>query len=194
MRKTIPVYEICNIDESSAQRGLMIEHFGTYLEKHYHNLQRPHRHSFHHFVLFTKGKGSHTIDFEKFAVKPFQIYFMIPGQVHSWHFEGGVDGYIVHFNETLFTSFLQNAQYLERFPFFSGNSRDGVCQLQANVHDRVLFLFQSMLEEVKESKELNLDMIRLRLLELFITVDRHCVIRKGKAVPSQKLILLKNFK
>jgi len=194
MSKAIPVYDICNIDQSSAQRGLMIERFSTYLEKHYKNLHTPHRHSFYHFVLFTKGKGSHNIDFENFTIKPFQIYFMIPGQVHSWHFGSDVDGYIVHFNESLFSSFLQNAQYLERFPFFSGNSKDGVCQLPVSVHDRILFLFQSMLEEVKESKELNLDMIRLRLLELFITVERHCVRKKDKSIPQQKLILLKNFK
>jgi hypothetical protein len=39
----------------------------------------------------------------------------LAGPVHSWHFEGEVDGYIVHFNEELFTSFLGDGQYLERF-------------------------------------------------------------------------------
>lgn len=110
----LPVYDICTIDQRS-QRDLLIERFGPYLEKHYHNLHTPHRHSFYHLVLFTKGKGTHTIDFEQFSVKSYQIYFMSPGQVHSWHFEGGVDGYLVHFNEGLFTSFLQNGHYLERF-------------------------------------------------------------------------------
>jgi len=77
MATKIPVFDICTIDQK-AQKELLIERFGAYLEKHYHNLHRPHRHSFYHLVLFTKGKGSHTIDFERFAVKPFQIYFMIP--------------------------------------------------------------------------------------------------------------------
>lgn len=194
MAKTIPVYDICNIDNQSAQRGLMIQRFGSYLQKHYQNLHHPHRHSFYHLVLFTKGKGSHTIDFEKFTVKPFQVYFMVPGQVHSWHFEGDVDGYIVHFNENLFTSFLLNGQYLERFHFFSGNSEDGVCQLPVEVHNHVISLFESMLEELKESREQNLDMIRLRLLEFFILSDRFYTNKKGKNVPQQKLVLLRNFK
>ena len=47
---------------------------------------------------------------------------MVPGQVHSWHFEGEVDGYIVHFNEVLFTSFLQNNHYLQQFYFFQGKA------------------------------------------------------------------------
>lgn len=188
----LPVYDICTIDQHS-QKDLLVQRFGSYLEKHYHNLHTPHRHTFYHLVLFTKGKGSHTIDFEQYPVKPYQIYFMVPGQVHSWHFEGAVDGYIVHFNEVLFTSFLYNGHYLERFPFFSGNSRDGVCQLPPAVQEPIRGLFESMLVEVKEVKEQNLDMIRLKLLELFIAVERSCVARKDRAVPSQKLTLLRSF-
>jgi hypothetical protein len=36
---------------------LMIERFSLYLEKHYHNLRAPHRHSFYHLVLLPKEKG-----------------------------------------------------------------------------------------------------------------------------------------
>ena len=191
-KASIPVYDICTIDQR-AQKDLLIEGFGTYLEKHYQHLHRPHRHSFYHLVLFTKGKGSHTIDFEKFSVRPFQIYFMIPGQVHSWHFEGDVDGFIVHFNEVLFTTFLQNSHYLDRFHFFQGSAEDGICQITASAHTLVTALFETMLTEVVESKEQNLDVIRLKLLELFITVDRSCASKKGKNVPQQKLTLLRSF-
>ncbi|OLY94296.1 transcriptional regulator, AraC family [Cnuella takakiae] len=191
-KASIPVYDICTIDQM-AQKDLLIERFGAYLEKHYQHLHRPHRHSFYHLVLFTKGKGGHIIDFKKFPVRPLQIYFMIPGQVHSWHFEGEVDGYIVHFNEVLFTTFLQNGHYLDRFYFFQGNAEDGICQLPVSANSQVTSLFEAMLAEVGESKEQNLDLIRLKLLELFITVDRSCTSRKGKNVPQQKLTLLRSF-
>ncbi|MDQ3278421.1 MAG: AraC family transcriptional regulator [Bacteroidota bacterium] len=192
VKASIPVYDICTIDQR-AQNDLLIERFGAYLGKHYQHLHRPHRHSFYHLVLFTKGKGSHTIDFEKFLVQPFQIYFMIPGQVHSWHFEGDVDGYIVHFNEVLFTSFLQNSRYLDRFYFFQGTAEDSICQLPASVHADTIALFESMLSEVRGGKEQNLDLIRLKLLELFITVDRRCAGTKRPNVPQQKLTLLRSF-
>jgi AraC-like DNA-binding protein len=191
-KETIPVYDICTIDQRS-QKDLLIERFGTYLEKHYQNLHRPHRHSFYHFVLFTKGKGSHTIDFEKFPVQPYQIYFMVPGQVHSWHFEEEVEGYIVHFNEVLFTSFLQNSHYLERFHFFSGNSKDAVCLLPVRVRESVCSLFEILLEEVKDTKEQNIDIIRIKLLELFITVERSSSSKTVKNVPQQKMVLLRSF-
>lgn len=191
-KASIPVYDICTIDER-AQKDLLIERFGAYLEKHYHNLHKPHRHSFYHLVLFTKGKGNHTIDFEKFSVKPLQIYFMVPGQVHSWHFNGEVDGYIVHFNEVLLSTFLQNNHYLERFFFLQGRAEDSVCQLSTQAHPIVTDLFEAMLREIGQSKEQNVDVIRLKLLELFITVDRNCSGKKGKNVPQQKHTLLRSF-
>jgi len=191
-KATIPVYDICTIDNHS-QKDLLIEQFSIYLEKHYQDLHRPHRHTFYHLVLFTKGKGSHTIDFKKFPVQPYQIYFMTPGQVHSWHFEGKVDGYIVHFNEVLFTTFLQNSHYLERFHFFSGNSEDGVCLLPVSIREKVRSLFDTLLQEVKEVKEQSLDVIRLKLLELFITVERIGSSKKERAIPQQKTVLLRSF-
>lgn len=191
-KASIPVYDICTIDQR-AQKDLLVERFGVYLEKHYQHLHRPHRHSFYHLVLFTKGKGSHTIDFDKFPVQPYQIYFMAPGQVHSWHFEGEVDGYIVHFNGELIRSFLQNSHYLERFPFFRGNSTDSVCLLPNSIHNKVADLFETMLQEVVEAKEQNIDVIRLKLLELFIAADRNCITKKEKKIPQQKMTLLRSF-
>jgi AraC-like DNA-binding protein len=144
-------------------------------------------------VLFTEGKGYHTIDFVKYLVKPFQVYFMIPGQVHSWHFEGRVEGYIVHFNENLFSSFLHNSRYLEKFHFFSGNSEDCVCQLPSKIHSGIVQLFESLVNEAKGNLIQNLDMVRLKLLEFFVLVDRSCVAKKEKPIQQQKYVLLRNF-
>jgi AraC-like DNA-binding protein len=191
-KASIPVYDICTIDRNS-QKDLLIDRFGSYLQKHYHNLHHPHRHSFHHLVLFTKGKGSHTIDFETFPVRPFQMYFMIPGQVHSWHFNGEVDGYILHFNDTLLTSFLQNGHYLEQFHFFSGNVKDCVCQIPRTGHDIVIDLFEGMIKELEQRMPAYLDLVRLKLLELFLTVERHCEPGATRKLPIQKLTTLRTF-
>jgi AraC family transcriptional activator of pobA len=191
-RSDIPVYNISAIDRYACE-DLLIERFGSYLEKHYHDLHNPHRHSFYHLVMFTKGKGFHTIDFKKFTVKPYQLYFMAPGQVHSWHFVDGVDGYVVHFNEVLFTGFLQDSHYLERFYFFRGTVEDSVCQLPRREHKHVIELFESMLNAANESVEKNLDLIRLRLLELFITVNSSTAGNHSKNAAPQKLVLLRNF-
>ena len=144
-------------------------------------------------MLFTKGKGSHSIDFETFQVRPFQLYFMIPGQVHSWHFKGEVDGYIVHFNESLLTSFLLNSHYLERFHFFNGNIKDCVCQLAADAQPQATNLFEAMLVESENKISGYLDMIRLKLLELFLVVKRNCNADATKRKPVQKLTMIRSF-
>jgi AraC family transcriptional regulator, transcriptional activator of pobA len=193
-RSSLPVYDICTISNNGhAQQDLMVERFSDYLKKHYHNLHRPHRHSFYHLVLYTKGSGSHTIDFVRFGVKPYQIYFMIPGQVHSWEFEENVDGYIIHFSHNLFRSFLQDQQYLERFQFFGGNSEDGVCQLPPAIHHDIIQLFEAILYEATNQLDASVDMIRLKLLNLFILVERSCSSERKKKLPQQKYLLLRNF-
>ena len=118
------------------------------------------------------------------------MYFMIPGQVHSWHFESPVDGYIVHFNETLFSSFLQNSHFLERFSFFQGIAHDNVCKIPVGTQPGVIDIFESMLRAAATK---DLDFLRVKLLELFLVVQRECVGKKSKKVPGQKLTLLRNF-
>jgi quercetin dioxygenase-like cupin family protein len=66
----------------------------------------PHKHNFYHFVFFTKGSGNHLIDFEKHEVEAFQLYFMAPGQVHTWNFKGDEEGFVVNFDPEYFQSFL----------------------------------------------------------------------------------------
>jgi len=194
MKKTsIPVYDICSIDDHTGSRDLLIERFGSYLNKHYSNLHRPHRHSFFHLVLFTKGKGSHTIDFKRYTVKPFQIYFMVPGQVHSWHFDGETDGYIIHFNEALFSNFLSNKHYLTQFSFFSGYSEANVQQVPPAIQTEVLHIFEALLKEVSGKQQQYMDAICLQLLQLFILLERNTSAKKAKPVPQQKFTLLKSF-
>ena len=194
-KEKIPVYDICSLQKDRHQQNeLLAERFSAYLKRHSPDLHHPHRHSFYHLVLFTKGAGTHSIDFTRFKVKPFDIYFMVPGQVHSWHFESDVDGFIVNFSENLFRSFLLNPDYLERFSFFSGISEESVCHLPAAIHNKVIQLFEDILAQADNQKESRPDISRLLLLHLFILVDDSCKNNPKKIIPQQKQVLLKNFR
>lgn len=182
-RATIPVYDICTIDKNGHERDLMIERFGGYLDKHYQALHNAHRHSFYHLVLFTKGSGTHTIDFVKFDVAPYQAYFMAPGQVHSWDFKGETDGYIIHFSADFFRPFLLNPSYLEQFSFFNGISSQCVCQLTPEI----IPVFEALLTTV------NKDLIRIRLLEMFMMVENNGNRNNHDNLPNHTSTLLKSF-
>src|SRR3954465_9425657 len=95
----LPTYSIDTLkDTPPSLKQFVADDFEHYLEEH-KNLHFPHKHSFYHLVYFSKGSGSHSIDFINFPVEAGQIYFMVPGQVHSWSFEDQPGGFIINFSE-----------------------------------------------------------------------------------------------
>jgi AraC family transcriptional regulator, transcriptional activator of pobA len=194
-KEKIPVYDICSLSkDKQKQDELLVERFSDYLNRHAHSLHHAHRHSFYHLVLFTRGAGAHTIDFTQFKVTPLQVYFMVPGQVHSWQFQGNVDGYIINFDDALFRSFLMNPNYLERFTFLSGISEESVCQFPVESQQQITELFEQMLAHAPGGREPDMDLTRLLLLQLFITTEKICKADSSKAIPQQKQLLLRNFR
>jgi AraC family transcriptional activator of pobA len=181
MKTNIPIYDICSLT-NNRQDDILISRFAEYLSVH-KNLFIPHKHSFYHLVYFTKGAGSQTIDFEYVPVKPNQIYFMMPGQVHNWNFEGEVDGYIINFSAAFFQSFLLKSGYLDELPFFSGIVADSVFEVPIDKQPIIAGLFEELIIENGNQEPFKADMIRAVLLKLFI----------GDSVPAYNYTLLRNF-
>jgi AraC-like DNA-binding protein len=192
MLQNVPLYDICSLSDID-QDDIIISRFEPYLETH-KNLFATHRHSFYHLVLFTNGSGNHNIDFENFEVKPGQIYFMIPGQVHSWSFEGFTDGYIINFSASFIQSFILQHGYLDNFSFFSGNLADAVINLPDETYEAVKALFETILAEAALPATASADMIRLLMLQIFILVNRLSANPVLGGNSSYNQILLKSFK
>lgn len=188
---SIPRLDICTLSESKKD-DLMISRLSDYLEEH-QNLVFPHRHSFFHLVLFTKGGGWHTVDFQRFPVEPGQIYFMVPGQVHSWEFEGVMEGYVVNFSGAFFQSFLLRPDYLEAFPFFSGVTPDSVVQLADDVEQDICGLFERLITQCVQPGVMGEDMIRVLLLQVFITVEQSHYHTRSEARKAPLNATIRNF-
>ena len=167
MKKDIPVYDIAHF----TKEDIVVARFAPYLETH-KDLRLPHKHSFYHLLLFTKGGGNHMIDFKTFPVEPYQMYFMIPGQVHSWDFEGEVDGYVINFSAPFFKAFLLNQDYIEQFPYFSGVLENSVISLPESLRPNVLSLLEHILKEMETDDKHGMDMVKVLLVQLFITIGR----------------------
>jgi AraC-like DNA-binding protein len=191
MKTTFPVYDIATLSQFTRE-DIQVSRFAPYLAIH-KNLYLPHRHNFYHMVLFTEGGGSHAIDFVQFAVKPFQAYFMIPGQVHGWSFEGHVDGYVVNFSVPFFQSFLLNPEYIGQFSFFSGAAANSVVDLPEEVRVDVKNIFDRLVGETESPRTMAADMVRTLLLEFFITVSRING-QHGQDVTAYNYTLFNNFR
>lgn len=191
MKTPIPVYDICKLSDYQ-QDDMLISRFGLYLQKH-KDLFFPHKHNFYHLVLFTKGSGTHSIDFKTFQVEPYQIYFMIPGQVHSWDFEGEVDGYVIHFSVDFFQSFLLVNDYIDQFPFFSGNIDEAVINIQPTLRQKITTLFEDIIIESENPGRMGEDLIRTLLIQVFILLARTNADSTQKQATPYNYTLLKSF-
>lgn len=169
---SIPVYRICTLPGNETGReNVLIDRLDHYLAQHT-DIKFPHRHSFYHFVLFTKGSGKHTIDFKEYELVPGQIYFMIPGQVHGWFFQSAVEGYVVHFETDFFSNLLSNHRHLLQFPMLQSHLSQQVVQLDKNTYQESCQLLEQLFFEYHGRKPFRKDMLQLLLLQLLTIIAR----------------------
>lgn len=191
-KQLLPVYSICSLSEAPAlKQEIIADHFGHYLAAHT-DLHFPHRHSFYHLVYFSKGSGHHSIDFVNFPVQKGQVYFMVPGQVHAWHFKNRPEGFIINFSENYIRSFVSNHRYLDQFSFFSGNAAEQVIQLPPAIQKEAAIILEKIVAESAAADEHKDDMIRAAMLQFFILVSRQAGTTQSNN--SYNSLVLKNFK
>lgn len=190
--KGLPTYTIHTLNETVvSKKDFLADHFAHYLQEHT-NLRFPHKHSFHQLVYFSKGSGSHSIDFVKFPVQPGQIYFMVPGQVHSWNFKTAPEGYIVNFSEQYINALVANPRYTDQFSFFSGIASEQVINIPKEGRAGITQCLETVITEGNGTQPLSDDFARTALVQLFILVSRHT---KSNKVPkaNYNIVLLRNF-
>lgn len=192
-RSSIPVYSICSLSEKPlAANDILADRFAHYLGEH-KDLRFPHKHSFYHLVYFTKGSGSHSIDFVDFNVQPGQVYFMVPGQVHSWNFKGTPEGYIINFSAGYLNALLANTRYLEQFSFFSGRAAAQVIQLPVSTRPNITHIFENIMSEYNADDTGKDDMIRTAIVQLLLHVERQTNTAKNPQHAHYNSVLLRNF-
>lgn len=191
-KQVLPIYAINTLKSTPVpQKDFVADRFTHYLDEH-KNLHFPHKHSFYHFVYFSKGLGKHSIDFISFNVEAGQIYFMIPGQVHSWEFEVQPDGYIVNFSEEYLNALIADPRYVDQFNFFSGNANEQVITIPKEDRHQVEQILETVVREGNSKEELKDDFARTALIQLFILVSRYTTKANGNE-KNYNSLLLKNF-
>ncbi len=191
MKNDIPVYDIQTL-KSYKNDGILVSRFRHYLKEHQH-LNSAHRHSFYHLVFFTAGSGKQQIDFKNFRVNPGLIYFMVPGQVHSWDFETEPDGFIINFATDYFSSLLLNPNYLSNFSFFRGKQEEQVIQLSETLQEAVTTIFEDILKEGQNEDHVDDDLVKTLVLRFLITVQRATNDQNINSSGAYNPTLLKSF-
>lgn len=113
-----PSMEICHLRTTRLPNALFnIDRLEDYIPQN-PGVSHPHSHNFYHLAYIRKREGTHMLDFEARPAGDHTIYFMYPGQVHSWHFDAGTTGFVINFSpEFLDTNFIRS-ELLTRLPLF----------------------------------------------------------------------------
>jgi AraC family transcriptional regulator, transcriptional activator of pobA len=192
-KQVLRTYSINTLkDTPLSLKDFVADHFAHYLDEH-KNLHFPHKHSFYHLVYFSEGSGNHSIDFVNFPVEPGQIYFMVPGQVHSWNFSTKPDGYIVNFSEQYIRALVADPRYTDQFSFFSGIANQQVIAIPQEGRSQVEQILETVVKEGNSLNSLKDDFARAALIQLFILVSRFTSTEKNTAKSNYNSVLLRNF-
>lgn len=116
-QKQFPVYCIEEYPGKAQERDKVF--YMTRLEElvqRFENIDKPHSHTFYLAMMVTSGSGTHTIDFVTHPIQPPQLFFLTPGQVHSWSLSPDIEGVSVFFEANFFLQ--RYPQRLYQYPFF----------------------------------------------------------------------------
>lgn len=135
------------------------------------HIEKPHRHDFYAAVLFTEGNGVHEIDFQKYEVSEGSLFFLSPGQIHSWELSADIEGYIFFCSQEFYEMHYVN-QKLRNFPFFGSVSFPRKLQLNALELKENIHLFQELGKEHLSKNIMKNGLILSLMSQIFINATR----------------------
>jgi AraC family transcriptional regulator, transcriptional activator of pobA len=108
MKKVIPIHSFSEEDA----KGVPVRHVPLNVRNDY-DIATPHRHNYYEVFFFTKGGGTHTIDFVKYPVADNSVHVVFPQQIHVLNRHPSSYGSVVHFSRDLFNEFSADQKPIE---------------------------------------------------------------------------------
>jgi len=126
-----------------------------------------HRHDFF-FVMFIKnGTGEHEIDFIKYEVDNYSVFFVRPGQVHQLELEKGTTGFILQFTFDFYTPRESSTSFILRKV-----SNKSHCQLSIERFKNIQLILQIIFQEFNQKQARYKDVVKASLDIIFIELMR----------------------
>ena len=150
MPKTLPVYRILDFHQKNPGNHFYANDLHTHLKEHQFT-NDPHKHDFYLTVLFTKGNGTHEVDFIKYKIKTGALFTLKPGQMHNWNLSADTRGY-VFFHSKDFYEERYTSEKLNNYPFFASFGNAALIQLNTSMHKQTEALMAEIVREYKKTK------------------------------------------
>lgn len=167
----IKLLNINDFKNKEPENSFYANRISNHLLSHHSRIEKPHKHNFYAVFLFTSGQGTHEIDFQKYDVKPGSVFFLHPGQTHSWELSADTDGFVFFHTEDFYEmEYLYNS--IKDFPFFKSNYSDKCIYLSADNSLFIENLFNRLLIESIKNEWKNKQLILSYLTQIYIYLNR----------------------
>ncbi len=171
--KNIPIRHIKSTEEQQLSDSFNIRDVHNLLAGK-DMIQELHRHDYYYILALEKARGTHVIDFVRYDVRNYSVFFMRPGQVHQLNLHAGSTGYLLQFNTDFYhPGDKASGQLLRRA------SNKNVCPLDAGKFRKILTILFYIFQEYKNKQEGYRDVIRANLGIFFIELVRNQQNRKA---------------
>jgi AraC-like DNA-binding protein len=148
-KRSLPVYKLNQFSDLEDGRDFYANNFIPHLQEH-HFVNKPHKHDFYVLFLFTKGKGTHEIDFSTHDIKPGSVFFLSPGQSHNWQLSDDIDGYVFFHSQQLYDLHF-SSKTIRDYPFFDSIYSTPVLHLKPKDLQRITIDFEVILQEYRQN-------------------------------------------
>ncbi len=170
MKSKLPIYKIEHFESTQIETDFYANRFIPHI-KHHHFASHPHKHDFYLIVLFTKGSGTHEIDFNTYKIRPGAIFMMSPGQMHNWKLSKDIDGYVFFHTKNFYDKAYINTS-LEKFSFFQYKYHTPVVYLNKELTDKMSERFNTLVKEHQNNKALKFEKIHCEINLIYIELAR----------------------
>lgn len=185
----LPVYSIQDFQaEARQEHYFYFSSFANHLQEHLF-IREPHKHNFYIVLFVTQGTGNHTIDFKTYNVQPETIFFLSPGQVHSWDLTEDADGFVVFFTPAFYLRQFPHTP-LHKFPFFRGLLHKPMLLAGQPEQEELTAAFQALQQEFLGQHLMRQEMLSCLLDVLLIKLNRMYYNQTGIAEGQAKDVVL----
>ncbi|MDO8999717.1 MAG: helix-turn-helix transcriptional regulator [Bacteroidota bacterium] len=168
-KKVIPVYSIENFKHFKTQNDFYTNSMKQHLAEH-HFTATPHKHDFFLTVMFTKGYGTHDIDFTSYKIAPGSVFLLTPGQTHNWKLSNDIDGYIFFHTKNFYDE--SSVTSILNFPFFNSIHSPPIVLLSSKNKEKIKNLFIDINTEYLENNLLKNQKLHALVTLAYIELSR----------------------
>lgn len=170
MKKVLPIYKIQHFKETSNETDVYANDFISHI-KYHHIATTAHKHDFYLIVLFTKGSGTHEIDFNTYPIKPGTVFIMRPGQMHHWTLSKDINGYVFFHTKDFYDKGFTMTSVLD-YPIFNSIHNLPFISLKKKPLEKLTDVFKDITEEYQNTDLLKFEKLHALITFVYIELSR----------------------